>query len=122
MKTLIPLLLELEEKLLNPEIRKSVKEIDELLADEFIEFGSTGKIYNKQQVIESLTNELPAERNIFDFNVVLLSVDTALAMYKVISKNPQTNEIKDSLRSSIWKKYDGSWKMLFHQGTIIKND
>ena len=25
---------------------------------------------------------------------------------------------KYSLRSSIWKYYDGKWKMVFHQGTL----
>ncbi|WP_375472314.1 DUF4440 domain-containing protein [uncultured Nostoc sp.] len=51
------LLRELEERLLQPDVRKSAKDIMDLLADEFIEFGSSGRVFNKQQIIESLQNE-----------------------------------------------------------------
>lgn len=44
----------LEERLLEPKVRKSKKELEVLLADDFIEFGSSGRMYNKQQVIDGL--------------------------------------------------------------------
>jgi hypothetical protein len=48
---------ELEERLLEPDFRKSAKDIMDLLADEFIEFGSSGRVFNKQQIIESLQKQ-----------------------------------------------------------------
>ena len=43
---------ELEERLLQPDVRSSAEEIAKLLADEFIEFGSSGRVFNKHHVIE----------------------------------------------------------------------
>ena len=51
------LLRQLEERLLQPDVRKSVKDVMDLLADEFIEFGSSGRVFDKQQIINSLQNE-----------------------------------------------------------------
>ena len=39
-------------------------------------------------------------------------------MYKVI-KNDEIDEAKKySLRSSVWKCFNGKWRMIFHQGTL----
>ena len=45
---------ELEEALLIPATRKSKLQLETLLADDFIEHGSSGLIYNKQVVINYL--------------------------------------------------------------------
>ena len=50
---------ELEERLLQPDVRSSAEEIAKLLADEFIEFGSSGRVFNKDHVIEALRDEQP---------------------------------------------------------------
>ena len=44
----------LEERLLQPEVRQSAEAVADLLADDFIEFGSSGQVFNKQQIIEGL--------------------------------------------------------------------
>ncbi|WP_417021040.1 DUF4440 domain-containing protein [Candidatus Phyllobacterium onerii] len=43
----------LEEQLLDSSVRRSVKTVASLLADEFIEFGSSGAVYNKHTVIDA---------------------------------------------------------------------
>jgi hypothetical protein len=53
-ETLSQLLYQLEEHLLQPEVRHSRDELEKLLADEFVEFGSAGRIYNRQSIIEEL--------------------------------------------------------------------
>ena len=45
---------QLEEPLLQPNVRKFAAEVSQLLAGEFIEFGSSGRIFDKQQIIASL--------------------------------------------------------------------
>src|SRR6185436_5231772 len=42
---------ELEKLLANPEIRKSPAELARLIADDFREFGGSGRIFDKQQII-----------------------------------------------------------------------
>ncbi len=43
----------LEEELLKPGVRASAERLDELLADDFFEFASSGQEYNKQEIIKS---------------------------------------------------------------------
>lgn len=43
-------ILELENKLLNPQVRKSAEEIRKLLSVDFIEFCSSGKIWSEKRV------------------------------------------------------------------------
>ena len=109
----------LEEKLLEPLIRKSRTALESLLSDEFIEFSSSGGIYNKTQIIEALLIEENVLYTLKDFNTKLLSEHVVLATYLCL-KNDGSNVIK-SIRSSIWKKSDNAeWTMHFHQGTTIR--
>lgn len=107
----------LEEKLLNPEVRKSSQELLRLLSDEFIEIGSSGKIYNKSQVIESLKNESEVYITIMNFKAMQLAPEVILLTYTASSINKIINDTRNSLRSSIWKKSDNQWQLVFHQGT-----
>ena len=107
----------LEERLLHPEVRSSDDELSRLLADDFIEFGSSGVIYNKQQIIVSLAREQIMERFTADFSVRVLADDVVLLTYRSTRRDPATAEECHSLRSSIWKLNDARWQMIFHQGT-----
>ena len=44
----------LEEELLEPAVRRSADRVGRLLADEFIEIGSAGHVYDKRQTIDAL--------------------------------------------------------------------
>jgi hypothetical protein len=59
---------QLEERLLQPNVRKSAEEVSELLANQFIEFGSSGRIFDKRHIIAGLQMEpevLPIVKTIF---------------------------------------------------------
>jgi hypothetical protein len=110
----------MEERLLVPEVRKSGKELDELLADDFIEIGTSG-VYNKRQIIESLKDEPPTKRSLFDFKTFTLAPDVILVTYRIDQYISSDSSPVHSMRSSIWKLLDGRWQMVFHQGTIAKD-
>lgn len=115
------LLYQLEERLLQPDVRQSAAAVADLLADDFIEFGSSGRIFNKQQIIESLQNEdsnAPIARSITDFKTLVLAENVILVTYRIVQHNSSSGKSKNSLRSSIWTLVDGSWKIVFHQGTL----
>lgn len=107
----------LEELLLKPEIRGSVKEIDALLADDFIEYGSSGRIYNKKIELEEMPKAPNVQATITDFEVKLLGDGVALATYRAVKHGNEGEELKYSLRSSIWRLHKGKWQVVFHQGT-----
>lgn len=111
---------ELEERLLRPEVRRSPQELAQLLADDFREFGSSGRIFDKEQIIEALQNEEPSELRLEEFRLVALTLESALATYRATRKAVPTGTESHSLRSSVWRKQNGRWQVVFHQGTPAK--
>jgi hypothetical protein len=107
-----------EERLIEPATRASPEIIDALLAPEFIEFGSSGRVFDKRQTLESLNDERPSRRSISDFGIRLLAPGIVLATYRAIRHGETGERPAHSLRSSIWKLNDGRWQLVFHQGTV----
>jgi hypothetical protein len=105
------LLRELEESLLQPSVRATADQVAMLLADEFTEFGSSGRVYDKQQVIVALQQEhgQGSKLTITDFSARRLAPDVVLLTYRIVETR--------TIRSSIWKLMNGQWRMVFHQGT-----
>ena len=102
---------QLEEKLLTTEVRSSRTELKKLLADEFFEFGSSGRVLYKDEDFEGGIGIIKI--TLSDFDIHPLSDHIVLATYRTF--NEETNQ--HALRSSIWKLNEGVWKMVFHQGT-----
>jgi len=107
-------LLQLEENLLQPEIRASKEELAKLLADEFFEFGSSGKVLYKDENISEMTLS-EVRMQLTDFEIHPMSDEVVLTTYRIYNELTEQH----SLRSSLWKLVDGHWKMHFHQGTKI---
>jgi hypothetical protein len=107
----VALIRRLEEALLVPEVRKSAAQIAALLADEFVEIGSSGRIYDKDQIIGQLQQESGEEslRTVSDFTDRELADGLILVTYRIIETR--------TVRSSIWKRTNSEWRMVFHQGT-----
>ena len=116
-------LLALEEALLDPEVRRSPERMGALLADEFVEFASSGVAYDKRRILEVLQDEAladdPVTRSIAHFEAVPLAADVALTRYRLLRRRSTHEEPTQSLRSSIWRRRDGRWQMAFHQGTFV---
>ncbi|HAT7072934.1 TPA: GNAT family N-acetyltransferase [Legionella pneumophila] len=107
------LIYKLELSLLNQTIRQSKSKLNQLIADEFVEFGKSGKVYKQHNILDSLPFEKTRTVSVLDFEVKELSQNVILAMYKAIENDAV------SLRSSIWKLYGDEWRIIFHQGTKI---
>jgi hypothetical protein len=108
----------LEEALLSPGTRQSERQLRALLADDFREFGKSGRTFSLAMALSELpveARDLKAE--ISDFEMRVLADDVALVTYRVSAQQPDGARAS-SLRSSIWKRDTlGHWRMLFHQGT-----
>ncbi len=108
---------DLEERLLDPQFRKSAA-VAELLSDDFLEFGSSGRVFDKRTVLEFLRNEASAESAaLSEFCFTQLAPGVALVTFRA-SQRRQGTRI-ESIRSSVWKQERGAWKLLFHQGTRV---
>ncbi|MCY6958331.1 nuclear transport factor 2 family protein [Clostridium brassicae] len=112
-------ILQLENDLLKLEVRKSARKINDILANDFIEFTSSGYEYHYKSgdIFQRENDNYELLWQIIDFQIRQLSDDCILAMYKVIKHDELNENKKYTLRSSIWKCIDEKWKMIFHQGT-----
>ena len=104
-------LLVLERRLLDPFVRKQRAIVAAMLADEFREFGRSGRMYTKEEVLNALGSEHEQAIVIEDFAAASLGDAAALATYRSIHANCVAR------RSSVWVWRKGRWVMLFHQGT-----
>ena len=109
----------LERQLLQPRVRRSAGILNDVLADGFVEFGSSGRVLTKAQIIAALRAEPPVRRSLRAFRAVRLAPGVVLATYRVVRGGAGKARLQ-SLRSSIWKWTDGQWRMVFHQGTVVK--
>jgi hypothetical protein len=110
----------LEEHLLNPAIRRDPALVAPFLADDFIEFGASGRIFDKASILEDLKNEPPCPASLLaDFAIRELSPTIILATYRATRFNANGEPIAHSHRSSIWAHVNGQWQITFHQGTPI---
>ncbi|MDE1176798.1 MAG: DUF4440 domain-containing protein [Edaphobacter sp.] len=102
----------LEERLLHPDRETDRNDLTSLLAPEFKEFCTSGRIFNLTQLAHALLSTNPRAATMSHFYVTSLGEDSALATYHIVTANSTSHH------SSIWVKRDNAWKMLFHQGTI----
>lgn len=103
----------LEEQLLQSELRKNRDAVSALLAEDFCEFGSSGRVYDREQILAALSGEPHAEIAIVDFHAKQLSADVVLVTYQSVG------DTQKALRSSLWVLRGEHWQMVFHQGTKI---
>jgi hypothetical protein len=113
----------LEQKLHLPEIRQSPAIVAELLAEDFVEFGSSGTVYDdRDDLIARLAAEKMEETSSpvisRDYAFRPISADAVLVTYRSIRRAGESGQERHTLRSSIWQRIDGRWQMIFHQGTL----
>ena len=108
----------LELTLLQPATRKSVSQLTELLTEDFVEVGSVGVAYSREEIIAALARESPTEWTIENLEARALGDGVVLVTYR--ATRVRHGERVASLRSSIWKLDSGRWRMAFHQGTVTK--
>jgi hypothetical protein len=86
----VALIRRLEEALLVPEVRKSAAQIAALLADEFVEIGSSGRIYDKDQIIGQLLQESGevSPRTVSDFTARELADGLILVVFQHRRRTP----------------------------------
>ena len=109
---------QLEESLLDPAVRRDRRKMRSILAEDFLEFGSSGRVWTRKSIIELLSKETAFQPPaIEEFRCAFLTGDVTLVTYRTVRTDPDSGEILASLRSSIWRNESGTWRMRFHQGT-----
>jgi hypothetical protein len=114
------LLFELERQLMDPVFRKNREQVSALLAEDFREFGSSGRVWSRDSILDHLANEEPRPAPVIEeFSVQTIEPKTVLVTYRTVRVSAEPGAIQTSLRSSLWVWRSDRWQMLFHQGTKI---
>jgi hypothetical protein len=112
-------LFDLEQRLARIREKPTRAALDLLIADEFVEFGVSGKIWRKSTILDALSEWPVIERVIDDFIVRELSRSLCLVTYRSTRKSESNELSTSSLRSSIWRLQNDQWQIIFHQGTKL---
>jgi hypothetical protein len=104
-----------EEQLLKNSIRNDPSKIAELIEESYVEFTAAGKQINYRpgELFGTVEGELYIDSS--SVKMVDLSEDCKLLLYVAAKVNKNTR-IKSN-HSSIWRRTDRKWKIVFHQAT-----
>ena len=101
----------LELRLLDPEVRSQSTAVLRLLHPDFVEFGTSGRVWTAEAVANAIATD--AERiDVTEMTALRLASDAFLLTYRAHRGQHAT------LRSSVWLRHEGQWLLRFHQGTV----
>ena len=86
--------------------------MDEVLAPDFLEFGRSGRCYDKAATL-AMAGEL-IDARLTRLTVTSLAPDVALVTYV---SEVVYDQVQRSNRSSLWVRHGSAWRLRFHQGT-----
>jgi hypothetical protein len=93
-----------------------------MLAPDFREIGASGRVYDRDTVLDQLEQrykemkEKPAPEvfDATDFHCRKLAENVYLLTYSLVQDGKRR-----TLRSTIWQRSMAGWKVVFHQGTMV---
>ena len=105
----------LELQLMDPAVRHDREHVALLLADDFVEFGSSGHVWTRDSILELLATETYDAPSVEDFRCRVLGEHSARVTFRAV-RIKATGERAVTLRSSLWMRKSRNWRMCFHQG------
>jgi hypothetical protein len=110
-------LIQCELALLDPAVRRDRAQVEALLAADFQEFGSSGNVWSRQTIVDSLAGgdyDPPLGE---EMQCNLITADVALVTYRSVRIDEAQGTRAETLRSSLWVRESDQWRVRFHQGT-----
>ncbi|WP_019809918.1 nuclear transport factor 2 family protein [Saccharomonospora halophila] len=105
-----------ELRLLRPEVRRDADEVARLLHPGFVEIGSSGRRWSREEMLAALGGmfteaDRPRAREV---EAARLAESVVLVTY--LTEHPG----RRVRRGSLWlRDVDGAWRLSFHQGTVV---
>jgi hypothetical protein len=113
-------LIELELSLLTPEARGCAERLEALLAPDFVEFGASGRRFSRADIVAELASEDTTTSSAARFECIALG--EGLVQLRYVSEARSAAGLRRARRSSLWRRDQPGWRMVFHQGTPVSGD
>jgi hypothetical protein len=108
-----------EQALLDPAVRRDPARAGALLAHDFQEIGSSGRVWTRESILALLAAEQYHPPVMEDFSCHRIAAGVALVRYRTARTDPGSGQRLITQRSSIWIEQEGDWRVRFHQGTKV---
>ncbi|MFE1475370.1 DUF4440 domain-containing protein [Streptomyces cyaneofuscatus] len=108
-----------ELRLLDPVVRASADLLAALLHPEFREIGTSGRLWDRESIIEALTADdapRPGPLTASRMRGTQLGPDLVHLTFDTESKGLRSH------RSSLWRLTEAGWRLYFHQATPFVDD
>jgi len=96
----------------------SRSDLARLIDPAFVEIGASARRWDREATLALLERRRDAPPSgswrARDFEAFALAPDLVLLLYAFESD-------RTTLRSSLWRRREGEWKIVFHQGTIVSS-
>lgn len=114
-------LIHLERELVEAQKRRDFAAVEALLADDFHEIGSSGRLFSKADTVRVIS-EVQIIDCTFD-HFQFFPVDDKCVIVTYMSTARRTRDGYEHLsrawRSSAWVKRAEAWQVIFHQATVV---
>jgi ribonuclease HI len=101
----------LERELLEPGVRADASRVAAILHPDFEEIGRSGRLWGRDAIVQALAAEEPQSVDLQVLGTESLTPETILLTARTTDARGST------LRSSLWVRVNGRWRLRFHQGT-----
>ena len=93
---------------------------ESVLHDSVVEFGSSGLVWTRDEILEALKAGPPIEAvTIENFDAHTVRPGVYLVMYETTQRDPATGLTSRQRRSSLWMKEGDGFVLRFHQSTPV---
>jgi hypothetical protein len=108
----------------HPELGTTRADFERMTDEAFWEVGASGRRYSRHHVLDVLEDRHQVASHLAledtwetaDFACRELGSDTYLLTYTLLQGQRKTR------RATVWRRSAESWKILFHQGTVVEDD
>jgi hypothetical protein len=102
-----------------PEFGTTRDDFERMTETTFWEVGASGQRYGREQVLNELEKRYATEAEdssqTRDFHCLEIGSDNYLLTYKLIQ------DARVTQRSTIWRRTAEGWKIVYHQGTVVRD-
>lgn len=104
----------LEHSLWRTATRFDADYMGQVLTDDFLEFGRSGRVYDRRAALD--VPAVALDVRLLDLTVHPVGPDVALLTYL---SEARFEELERANRSSLWVREGDRWRLRFHQGTPL---